>query len=421
MRTRYGVSPWVTTFPDTRRPDYPRFRDLRLKKGSDTRELVVDVAIVGGGLAGCATALACATSGLKAVILERDRIGQGSAGRSAGLLLPDPGPDFTAIAKAHGRRAGRHVFELWRKASLDAAAQLRRLGIKCGLEPCDAAVVAALGADIKSLRREHDARAEVGLPVSWAPARSLRKDAGLEVAGTMRMRDAFGLDPYRACLGLAATAKKKGGVLFERTAVNTVRPGPKDVTIEVDGGIVRAQTVIVTTGTLATGTATTEFKQLRRHFKPRETYLVLTEVMPPAMRRKMGERTLTLRDTRAPRHRIRWTDDDRILVGGADQDETPLRVREAVRVQRTGQLMYELLTMYPDISGLRPEYGWELSYGETADGLPYIGPHRNFPRHLFALGGAGDSVTGAFLAARLLARAANGAPDKGDEVFGWTR
>lgn len=83
--------------------------------------------------------------------------------------------------------------------------------------------------------------------------------------------------------------------------------------------------------------------------------------------------------------------------------------------------MYELLTMYPAISGLQPEYGWEMAYGETADGLMYIGPHRNYPRHLFALGSSGDSVAGAFLAARILARAARGEQDKADEVFGWTR
>jgi glycine/D-amino acid oxidase-like deaminating enzyme len=92
-----------------------------------------------------------------------------------------------------------------------------------------------------------------------------------------------------------------------------------------------------------------------------------------------------------------------------------------VLVQRTGQLMYELLTMYPVIAGLRPEYGWELAYGRTADGLMYIGPHRNYPHHLFALGGSGDSVTGAFLAGRILSRASRGVIEKGDEVFGWTR
>jgi glycine/D-amino acid oxidase-like deaminating enzyme len=83
--------------------------------------------------------------------------------------------------------------------------------------------------------------------------------------------------------------------------------------------------------------------------------------------------------------------------------------------------MYELLTMYPAISGLLPAYGWDMSYGQTADGVMYIGAHRNYPRHLFALGGGGDSIAGAFVAARLLARAARDQVAKGDEVFGWTR
>ena len=148
---------------------------------------------------------------------------------------------------------------------------------------------------------------------------------------------------------------------------------------------------------------------------------MLTEPMPAPIRKQFGARDTTFRDTRNPHRRVRWTDDDRILVAGASQDETPERKRPAVLVQRTGQLMYELLTMFPVISGLRPEYGWEWITGETADGLMYIGPHRNYPHHLFALGGSCDSVTGSFLAARMLARAAQGAPDKEDAVWGFTR
>ena len=183
-----------------------------------------------------------------------------------------------------------------------------------------------------------------------------------------------------------------------------------------EGGTIRAAKAIVTTGT-----PTLEFRQLRRHVKRRENYLVLTEPMPAAIRKQFGARDSTFRDTRRPHRRVRWTDDGRILVAGATQDETPDRKRPAVLVQRTGQLMYELLTMFPVISGLRPEYGWEWITGETADGLMYIGPHRNYPHHLFALGGSGDSVTGSFLAARMLARAAQGAPDKEDAVWGFTR
>ena len=82
--------------------------------------------------------------------------------------------------------------------------------------------------------------------------------------------------------------------------------------------------------------------------------------------------------------------------------------------------MYELSTLYPEISGIAPAYGWEAPYGRTADGLPYIGPHRNFPRHLFAFGCASYSMTDAYLASRILLRHYRGEPEPADEVFGFT-
>jgi glycine/D-amino acid oxidase-like deaminating enzyme len=266
------------------------------------------------------------------------------------------------------------------------------------------------------LRREQDARAEAGLDARWSNPAMVRKATALETSGGLRLGGGFALDPYRACLGLASAAAKRGGIFFERSSVKQVRAGAKHVEILLDGAAIRAQTVIV-----CTGIATAEFRPLRRHFKRRETYLVMTESVPAAVRKQLGSRGVTIADTASPRHRIRWTRDGRLVVAGADQEEAPARKRDAVRVQRTGQLMYELLMTYPAISGLQPEYGWECAYGETADGVMYIGPHRNYPRHLFALGGGGESVTGAFLAARLLARAASGQPEKGGEVFGWTR
>ena len=58
-------------------------------------------------------------------------------------------------------------------------------------------------------------------------------------------------------------------------------------------------------------------------------------------------------------------------------------------------------------------------YARTGDGLPYIGPHRNYPHHLFAFGDASHSVTGAYLASRILLRHHLGEPDAADEAFGF--
>jgi glycine/D-amino acid oxidase-like deaminating enzyme len=402
MRTRFGVSAWVDAVPKARRPDYPRLKG----------ELTADVVVMGGGLTGCATAQAAAAAGLTTILVEADRIGLLS-GTAPGLLLPEPGPDFTAVAKARGLRIARRVFDTWRQASPDAAALLRRLGIRCQLEPRDSLIVAA-AADEALLRREFQAREDAGLEAIWMPQKAVRAATGLEFAAGIKQRGAFALDPYSACLGLAAEAAKKRAILFERTRVKKVRVSQKAIEVVADGGLVRASTLVV-----ATGAPTPDFKQLRRHFSNRETYMVVTEPVPAPLRRQLGKGDATLRDAATPRHRIGWTRDGRLMIAGADQPAIPDRSRGAVLVQRTGQLMYETMMMNTAIAGLRPEMGWHHSYAQTADGLMFIGPHRNFPRHLFALGHGGDSVTGAFLAARILVRALEGSPAKGDDDLGW--
>jgi glycine/D-amino acid oxidase-like deaminating enzyme len=304
---------------------------------------------------------------------------------------------------------------MWRSGAREGAALIRRLGIKCALEPLDV-VVAADANDQKILRREYEAQVAAGLDVTALTLKQIETVANLDAPAAMRMRDAFSLDPYRAGVGIATAAARHRAQIFERSPVTKVRAAPKHVEIVVAGGTLRARTVII-----ATGTATALFKPLRRHFKPRDTFFVLTEPLPASMRRQLGDPAVAIRDTRVPPRRLRWTPDDCLILSGGDQPETPARARDAVIVQRTGHLMYGLLTMYPVISGLRPEYGWGASYGETADGLMYIGAHRNFPRHLFALGSSPHSVTGAFLSARILLRALQARPEKGDEVFAWAR
>ena len=407
MSTRYGTSPWVRQVPASRVPAFPRFGGPR----------TADVVVVGGGLTGCAAAYLCATAGLDTVLLERARVGQGQSGRGAGLLTPDPGPTFRDVAAAHGLRSARHVFDSWRRGALDGAALLRRLRVTCELEPRDT-LVPARREDEKILRREHDARRAAGLDAAWLTDRQLRARMRLDAPAALKLRDGFALDPYRACLGLASAAARAGAACFERSPVRRVRFTRRHADVLADGGTIRTGKVIV-----ATGSATAEFKALQRHFTRREAYVVMTGPMPAAMRRQLGDPGMVLADLHAPPRRVRWSggDGDRLIITGGDQPETPERTRDDAVVQRTNELMYELLKMYPAIFGLRPEYGWDAGYGKTADGLMYIGAHRNFPHQLFALGGGASGVTGAFVAARLLLRAVQGTPEKADEVFSWTR
>lgn len=397
---------FLDTFPRSRRPDYSRQRG----------EIRTAVAVVGGGLTGCACAAAFASSGVKVVLLEADRIGAGATAASAGLLRQDFDASFQESVSRHGVRTARHVWQSFRRASLDCSAALKRAGVRADLMPQDLIFLTREGMDAsRALQREWKARRDGGLEATWLNTRAVAAETGLAAAGGIRTKGEA-LDPYRACLGLAAAAASKGAQVHERSRVTRIRAGRKSVEIFTETGSVTAEAVVIATGALPD-----DLRALRRHFAPVLSYAAVTQPLPAAIRRETGKRAAALRDTHAPPHLVRWLKDDRVLVSGGDRPSITGRTREKLLVPQVSELMYELTTLYPAISGLQPEWGWDVdSYG-SPDGLPVIGPHRNFPRHLFALGHGRHGAGVAWLAARVLLRAFLEEPAKGDDLFGFTR
>ena len=397
---------WLDRFPRSRRPSHPRFRG----------ELETDVIVVGGGLTGCACASSFAAAGVNVVLLEADRIGGGSTAGSAGLIREDFDASFQETASAHGLRAARALWQGMRRASLDFAAAIRRAEIRCDLVPQD--LVHIVGREpeaVRRLRREYEARRAAGLDHTWMTAAAVSRDTSVEAGAAIRTRG-FAFDPFRACLGFAESAASRGATLYERSPVRRIRARRRGVEISAGTGTLRGQAVVI-----ATGAALADLRALRRHLHPQHSYAVVTEPLSAAVRRELGGRAAALRDSSSPPHFLRWLKDDRALFTGADQAPVAARGRDKALVQRSGQLMYELSTIYPAISGALPEWSWDLTHDSTVDGLPFVGRHRNFPRHLFALGHGRHGAAVAWLAARLLLRQFQETPDKGDELFGFAR
>ncbi len=405
MKMRPAPPMWLDRFPRSRRPDYASFKG--------TAE--TGVAIVGGGLTGCACALSFVAAGVKVVLLEEGSIGASATARASGLIREDFDASFQQTAAAHGLRAARTLWQAMRRASLDFAAALRRFEIRCDLGPLDLLRFARSADAARLLRREYQVRRDAGFDHSWVTAGACARETAIAAAGAIRTRGAA-IDPYRACVGLAAAAAARGASIHERSAVRRIRARPKRVEVTTARGTLHADAVLV-----ATESPLSDLLALRRHLRPQHTYVVVTEPMPAGVRREVGRRTAALRDDATPPHVLRWLKDDRVLFSGADQAAQPERLRPKVLVQRTGQLMYELSTIYPAISGLQPEWSWDSVHHDTVDGLPYIGLHRNFPRHLFAFGHGRHGAGIAWLAARILLRQYSGEPMKGDELFGFVR
>jgi glycine/D-amino acid oxidase-like deaminating enzyme len=395
---------FLDTFPKSRRPDYPRF------KGEEQSTVV----IVGGGLTGCASALACAAAGVRVVLLEGERVGQGMTARSVGLLRQSFDASFHETTALYGLRTARHLWTAMRRASLDFAAAFRRFGIRADLNEQDLLLFARDGAE-RRLKREYQARRDAGLDVTWLNKAATRKEADIDGDGALRT-EGMALDPYRACVGLAAAAAARGAAIHEKSRVRRIRFDRKSAQVICESGTITATTVLV-----ATGAPTSGLGALRRHFRSSECYAVVTEPLPAAVRREVGRRMAALRDMHAPPHVLRWMKEDRVLFSGADQPPVASRLHDKAVAQRSMQLMYELSTLYPPISGLQPAWAWSVMQHESADGLPIIGPHRNFPHQFFSLGHGRHGAGLAWLTARVLLRHVTREPARGDELFGFAR
>ena len=79
-----------------------------------------------------------AAAGIDVALFEQGRIAHSQAARAAGIVVHEHEPFFYKLAKQHGVRDARHIFQTVRRGSLEYLSAVKRLRIECGLQIRDA-------------------------------------------------------------------------------------------------------------------------------------------------------------------------------------------------------------------------------------------------------------------------------------------
>jgi glycine/D-amino acid oxidase-like deaminating enzyme len=373
-----------------------------------------DVVIVGGGITGAAIAHLFAEAEVEVVLLEAGRVGRGSTAASSALLMQETDEPLSALQKRYGRARANTIWKLSHEATRNLTATLHRLRVP--VADRETVYYTTSRDAAASLRHECDRRRRAGFSASWMSPAALRSATGIEGAGAISSHGNAQCDPYQACLALVHAASQRGARVFERSRVTRISRTKAGVTVRTSRGRVSAARVII-----ATGYATPDFKPLAGRFRMKHTYVLATRQVGRRERRTIGVGDVLLWDTSRPYHYLRWTTDRRLLLGGGDQPlVSPARRRQAF-AEGTSRLHEQFLQLLPALKGIPLARAWEGLFAMTPDGLPYIGTHRRYPRHLFALGYGGNGMTFGFLAGRLLLDIVRGIPNPDLELFAFNR
>ncbi len=215
---------------------------------------MIDVLVIGGGLAGCATAYFLAADGVDVTLIEKGDLNTRASGSNAGSLhaqIPfDPfsryGAAWTAtFAPTIGLLACS--IALWRElpAMLGAALDV---SLKGGL------LAAATDADMAVLERKADVERAQGLTIELLDRTALRRVAPYlspALAGGAFCPDEGKANPFAATPAFAAAAIKAGARVLRNRDVTGVARVADGYEVATTGGMLRARRVVNAAGSEA--------------------------------------------------------------------------------------------------------------------------------------------------------------------------
>lgn len=387
----------ASTWYDTTRPTAP---PLPRFSGDEH----VDVAIVGGGHTGVATALELAERGVRVALLEATRLGDGATGRNGGQVTGSL-PGLSALRRQLTRHIGGEactgvIHQLRWGAQTLIRERVARHGIDCALVDGHLHTAWRPG-DIAELQDDlADAQAAgLGDRIEWLDRHGVhaRLATPLYHGGALN-RHNLHLNSLALCLGSAAAAQRLGAELHEHSPVLELRSATRDrpASLRTAQGVLSADTIVL---------AGNAYHRLYAHHLAGQMFPAIlgnlaTEPLDETTRRALNPDNLAVYDSRLVLDYYRFTEDGRLLFGGG----TNYSGRELDNV--ADALRPRLERTFPQLEGVRIDHAWTGLAGIVPNRIPLLGrPDRGI---VYAQGYSGHGIASSHLIARALADALHG-------------
>ncbi|MFJ4371633.1 NAD(P)/FAD-dependent oxidoreductase [Pseudomonas japonica] len=369
----------------------------------------VDVAIIGGGFTGVASAVELAERGLKVAIVETNRIGWGASGRNGGQVTGSLSGD-EAMRKQMRARLGDDVDDfIWhlRFRGHDIIQQrVARYGIDCDLKRghLHAAMKPSHMAELESFATEALLRG-MGDQVELLDREGVRRhlDSPLYLGALKNQRNLH-LHPLNLCLGEARAAHGLGALIFENSQVLEIVHGPRPAVVTAQGRIEAKQVLLA-------GDVYHKLEpgQLKGKIFPAMGGIVTTAPLGD-LARQLNPHDLAVYDCRFVLDYYRMTADGRLLFGGganySGRDSRDIAGELRPCIERT----------FPALKGVPIEFQWSCAMGIVVNRIPQLG--KLSPNVWYCQGYSGHGIATSHIMGEIMAEAITGTLEQFDTFAG---
>jgi glycine/D-amino acid oxidase-like deaminating enzyme len=376
-------------------------------------DLRCDVVVIGAGITGALVAYHLAEAGADVVVLDRRDVGGGSTSASTALLQYEVDVPLHQLIEQVGREHAVRSYHLCLEAIGKIEALAAALGEDVGFERKKSLYLASVPGDVQELEREYAARREAGIALDWLDQADIEARFSFSYPAALLSRDGAQVDPYRMAHALFGAARRRGARVFDRTAATGFERDGDRLLLATD----RDHTVSARKIVMAGGFEAQEY--LRKQIVTfRSTYALISE--PVESFAGWGEEQCLIWESARPYVYLRTTPDRRLIIGGEDDRSDDERRRERRLPKKTERLAERARALFPQIP-LEVAYAWSGTFGETEDGLAYIGETPELPGVYFTLGYGGNGMTYSVIAAELIRDAFLGRPNPDAAIFSFER
>jgi glycine/D-amino acid oxidase-like deaminating enzyme len=382
MQLHFGNLFWPVTNPSP--PTYPALSDQRV---------TARVVIIGGGMSGVICGYVLARSGIATVLIEKETIASGSTSANTGLLQYSNDKMLSELAKDIGEKDA----VLFYRACKDAAEHLNVIaeGLvrEVDFKRRGSLYYASTAEDVAALRQEFDMLIKNGFDAHWWDGAQIAERFPLRCPAAIVTSGDAEINPFQFVHAMAEDASARGLAIYEKTTMKSVEPSGNGYRIITDEGEILCEQLVYAVGYAPEQTQGRWVKaELNR------SYAIATDPIPSL--REWHERFL-IWETARPYKYVRTTADDRIIAGGLDETvREPVSSKKELR-ERSDKLLAELRTMFPMLSP-SIKYEWCATFGESADGLPWIGEDPDRPGQFYNLGYGGNGTIYNMLGAEII-------------------